>query len=77
MVSMNTPEAINLYGLIVLKGDLKLLNKGITRRGYNARTLARAIPGAPKTMDLTKLIEFVESKIEELADDPRARFERI
>lgn len=34
MVSATTPEAIELYGLLVLKGDLKLLKHGIGRKGY-------------------------------------------
>lgn len=73
----DTPEAINLFGLIVLKSDLKLLKKGIGRKGYNARSLARKLPDAPKTMDLDKLIEFVESLIVEAGKNPAARFKEV
>lgn len=73
----DTPEAINLFGLIVLKGDLKLLKHGIKRKGYNARTLARRLPGCPRTMDLDKLIEFVEATIEEKAKNPAAQFKAV
>ena len=57
----------------MLKSDLKLLSHGITRKGYNARTLAKRVTGL-KTNKIPVLLEAVERKIEEAAKDPASRF---
>lgn len=71
----DTPEAIELYGLIVLKSDLRLLTKGIKRR-YNARVLAKQVTGL-KTNNLEKLIEAVEELIQKKGENPAARFKPL
>lgn len=72
----STPESIELYGLLVLKMDLKLLEKGIKRRHYNARTLAKRVLNL-KTNKIPVLLEALEKLIEEKAENPAARFERV
>ena len=76
MVIADNPENIKLYGLLVLKMDLKLLAKGIKRRGYNARTLAKQATGL-KTNKIDVLLVAVEKLIEEQAEKPEARFKQI
>lgn len=67
MISAVGREEINMMGLIVLKGDLKLAKVGIKRRGYNARTLAKKVTGL-KTNDCDKLIAAVQEKIDAMAE---------
>lgn len=69
MTSIIGTDSVNLFGMIVLKGDLKLLSHGIKRRGYNARTLAKKLTGL-KTNDIPTLIAAVEAKIEEQSKLP-------
>lgn len=69
----DTPEAVELFGLLVLKQDLKLLSHGIHRRGYNARTVCKKRYGI-KHNDIEKMLVLVEAEIEEKSKNPEARF---
>jgi hypothetical protein len=67
----DTPEGVELFGLLVLKGDLKLLSHGIHRRGYNARTVCKKRYGV-KTNDIPTLLKLVEAEIAEKEKNPAA-----
>ncbi len=71
----DTPESIELMGLIYLKRDLKILRSGMRLR-YSARNLAKRLTGL-KTNNLDKLIEAVEQLIQTKGENPQARFKRV
>lgn len=70
-----TPEAINLFGLIALKGSLRLQSKGITFRHINPRQTVRRLTGL-KTNDYEKLRTGLQALIDKAAENPEARFTR-
>ena len=71
----DTPESIELMGLLYLVRDLKIGKAGIGLR-YSPRKLAKRMTGL-KTNDYDKLLAGVEELIQEKRQNPASRFKRI
>ena len=62
----DTPEAIEAFTWIALRGALRLENLGMKRRGPSARKIAAQRLGVSARTSIPDMIELVSRKIAEL-----------